>query len=224
MGFLDTLKDKVRSVTGGEDYYDDEYYDEGYEGEDDYASEPPARNTRRVGEHTHLLGNTPRPEAESVSVYTRSGRPVSAQQRFADAQPTQSFQPQRQPGYEPPLGVQTPAPNPNSVLGATRSVPMQQVPRVNSGQLPPYVLRPVAYDDVETVVRRVKTNQPVVLVFRNTNTEIAKRIIDFCFGLSYGLNGAMEELGDRVFAVLPAGAELSSADINKLVADGDLVR
>ena len=96
--------------------------------------------------------------------------------------------------------------------------------RVNSGQLPPYVLRPVSYDDVQTVVRRVKTNQPVVIVFRNTNIEVAKRILDFCFGLSYGLDGDITELGDRVFAVTPAGIQLSRADIAKLVADGDLVR
>ena len=31
-------------------------------------------------------------------------------------------------------------------------------------QLPAYVLRPESYDDVETVVRRVRTRQPVVLV------------------------------------------------------------
>ena len=96
--------------------------------------------------------------------------------------------------------------------------------RVTSGQLPPYVLRPVSYEDVQSVVRRVRTNQPVVVVFRNTNIETAKRILDFCFGFSYGVNGEVTELGDRVFAVLPAGVTLSSADIDKLVADGDLVR
>ena len=96
--------------------------------------------------------------------------------------------------------------------------------RVSSGQLPPYVLRPVAYDDVQTVVRRVKTNQPVVLVFRNTDIECAKRILDFCFGFSYGVDGEVSELGDRVFAVLPQGVSLTATDLDKLAADGDLVR
>ena len=36
--------------------------------------------------------------------------------------------------------------------------------------------------------------------------------------------GEVRELGDRVFAVLPTGVSLSKADIDKLVADGDLVR
>jgi cell division inhibitor SepF len=74
------------------------------------------------------------------------------------------------------------------------------------------------------VVRRVRTNQPVVLVFRNTNIEAAKRILDFSFGLAMGVGGQVQELGDRVFVVLPANVELSKSDIDKLVADGDLVR
>ena len=70
----------------------------------------------------------------------------------------------------------------------------------------------------------MRTNQPVVLVFKNTNIETAKRILDFSFGLSYGVDGAVEELGDRVFAVLPQGISLTQADIDKLVSDGDLAR
>ena len=62
------------------------------------------------------------------------------------------------------------------------------------------------------------------MVFRNTNIDTAKRILDFCFGLSFGLDGEVSELGDRVFVVLPHGVQLSQADIDKLVADGDLVR
>ena len=98
------------------------------------------------------------------------------------------------------------------------------IARPSSSVLPPYVLKPAAYDDVQMVVRRVRTNQPVVLVFRNTNIEAAKRILDFCFGLACGLGGAVQELGDRIFVVLPAGIELSDSDIEKLVNDGDLVK
>lgn len=225
MGFLDSIRDRFRGEA------DDDYYD-GYEGDQGYDEPAPATRresrTSTPGSAPRLLGNTPRPEAESVSVYTRSGRPVGSSSAAAPApvapyEPaaqTRSFQPvepaYHPTSYEPALG------------GATSATPgdigLTPVARVNSGQLPPYVLRPVSYDDVQTVVRRVKTNQPVVIVFRNTNIEVAKRILDFCFGLSYGLDGDITELGDRVFAVTPAGIQLSRADIDKLVADGDLVR
>ncbi len=214
MGFLDSIRDRF-SGNAGDDYYDDdEYY------EDETAGYADRR--RDTGSASHLLGNTPRPEAESVSVYTRSGRPVAAQVPMSLPNPAQGGYDTQETSSIPRGGYQSPtAPAPVSPRaefgGAARRVG-------GSGQLPPYVLRPVAYDDVQTVVRRVKTNQPVVLVFRNTNIEVAKRILDFSFGFSMGIDGEVSELGDRCFAVLPAGVKLSATDINKLVADGDLDR
>ena len=86
------------------------------------------------------------------------------------------------------------------------------------------MLKPVSYDDVQMVVRRVRTNQPVVLVFKNTNIEIAKRILDFSFGLTCGVGGQVDELGDRVFAVMPQGVTLSQSDLDKLASDGFIER
>jgi len=190
MGFLDNLKDRI--LGNGDDYYDD--YEDDYEEEEETGS--------------GILGNTRRPEADSVSVYTRSGRPVGGESPATYEQQRPAVSRDR---YEA------------SYDHYERDDSMA-MPRVTSGQLPPYVLRPQAYDDVQSVVRRVRTNQPVVLVFKQTDLEVAKRILDFCFGLSFGVNGAVEELGDRTFAVLPAGISLTQADIDRMVADGTISR
>lgn len=189
MGFLDNLKDRILG-NPDDDYYEDDYEDD-FEDEEGEAS-------------SGILGNTRRPEADSVSVYTRSGRPVG--------EGAPSYEPERR-SYSGHYD--------DSFDAVEREEGMARVP---SGQLPPYVLRPVAYDDVQSVVRRVRTNQPVVLVFRQTDLEVAKRILDFCFGLSFGINGSVEELGDRVFAVLPAGISLNQADVDRLVSDGTVAR
>ena len=225
MGFLDSIRDRLRGGSD-DDYYEDDYYDEGYEDDGYSGAQEPRR--RDVGSSPRLLGNTPRPEAESVSVYTRSGRPVSAERTASAASrpaPSTYAAPSPvEPSYQPSYHSDA-----TSVMRPTSSatpgdVGLKPVSRVSSGKLPPYVLKPVSYDDVQTVVRRVRTNQPVVIVFRNTNIETAKRILDFCFGLSFGLGGEVRELGDRVFVVLPADVDLSQSDLDKLVADGDLVR
>jgi cell division inhibitor SepF len=184
MGFLDNLKDRILG-NSDDDYYDDDYDD--FEDEEEESG-------------SGILGNTRRPEADSVSVYTRSGRPLNES-------PKPTYEPERR-SYDRHDDYDRD----------------EVAPRVSSGQLPPYVLRPVAYDDVQMVVRRVRTNQPVVLVFKQTDLEVAKRILDFCFGLSFGINGSVEELGDRVFAVLPAGLSISQADLDRLAADGTLTR
>ena len=178
-------------------------------------------------------------------MYTRPGRPLlattPARRRAPTARrphvcPAQHLCAAQQGGYAgydddatTSIGQHSYASH-DSVLGNTTGgntpadIGLKAVPRVSSGQLPPYVLKPVSYDDVQMVVRRVRTNQPVVLVFRNTNIETAKRILDFCFGLACGLGGVVDELGDRVFVVMPQGVELSDSDINKLVADGTIQR
>lgn len=233
MGLFDNLRDRF-SGRGDDDYYDDQDYDDGYY-DDEPVEEEPSRTT--------LLGNSRRPEPESVSVYTRSGRPVGAQQPAAPAASASGYgsAPQgyrsssageatsRQSSYSGGYGAssyEADRDRRDPYADEQRNVTPGDIggrPIPRSGHtLPPYVLKPAAYDDVQMVIRRVRTNQPVVLVFRNTNIDAAKRILDFCFGLATGIGGAVQELGDRVFVVLPKDVELSDADINKLIADGDL--
>lgn len=227
MSFLDNLRDRLSG--GRDEYYDDDYYDDYDEGRD--------RQERYQSERSGVLGNTRRPEAESVSVRTRSGHPVSGTYPVSNT----SFNTDRESIEYSDTGASAPMPRGgyipsshatytgNGALGTAGTITpgdvgVQPIPRMSSGALPPYVLRPASYDDVQTVVRRVKTNQPVILSFVNTNIEVAKRILDFSFGLTCGIGGKVEELGDRTFAVLPLGASLSQTDLDKLAADGVLVR
>ncbi len=256
MGFLDTIKDRL-NIGQDDGYYDDDEFDEYYD-DDRYDQQNQPESSK-----TGILGNTRRPEAESVSVYTRSGHLVdnnsgssSAGYGFGnvnhddapstDYRSARSYDAPARGGYDAPArggyesgprgyddaytpSAPAPAPVPtHTQLGSYTPGAAPDVNagmgRVSSGQLPPYVLKPTSYDDIQMVVRRVRTNQPVVLSFRNTNIEVAKRILDFCLGLTCGLNGAVEEIGDRAFAVLPAGVELSDADLDKLAADGTITR
>lgn len=256
MGFLDNIKgavqERLHPQDSRDDYYDDyddaDYgdYDESY---DEGAAEPEGRHARREPERrTGLLGNPARPEADSVSVYTRSGRRVSNEEAAGSADTGATYQESAyradsayraadddwrasadaprefNPTPADATGSYVPAITQPGVFGATGNTPgdvgLTAVPRVTSGKLPAYVLKPTSYDDVQMVVRRVRTNQPVVLSFKNLKIEVAKRILDFSFGLACGVDGAVEELGDRVFVVLPHGVELADADRQKLQKDG----
>ncbi len=57
-------------------------------------------------------------------------------------------------------------------------------------------------------MRRVRTKQPVALIFVGVRTEVAKRVLDFSYGFACGLGATVKEVGDRVFMVLPAGCEV----------------
>lgn len=212
MGLLDNLRERL---TGNydDDYDDYDDYDEDDDDyDDDYDDEP-----RGSG----ILGNTSRPEAESVAVYTRSGRPVgtnagapsqdTAPRPTARATSSYSNYRSRRDDYEDGFDDYAPS--------GTYARSSQGGSSFNaSGQLPPYVLRPEGYEDVQTVVRRVRTNQPVLLLLAETDPVAAQRIIDFCYGLAFGVGGEMIPVDGKAFVVVPDGINLSQAEIDRLAA------
>ena len=246
MGFLDELKSKLpfgqeqggygrdsyARGDGYNDYYDDGGADAGYG--DDYSSAGYGGNDQGYGSYGEqdsgngMLGQTRRGEAESVAVYTRSGQLVGDADRHATTfnPPTRSHDAYRPGAYDTPSSyaetlrsVPSPASPASSTTAADAAAHRSAV--VNgTPQLPAYILRPESYDDIETVVRRVRTRQPVVLVFAGVRTEVAKRVLDFSYGFACGLGASVKEVADRVFIVLPQGCEVKESDLAKLRAEG----
>lgn len=240
MGFLDEIKEKLnigQADDYGRDGYDDGYgyddYDDGYsdsgysqQQNDSYYTQPEPSNG--------VLGQTRRGEAESVAVYTRSGQLVGDDSRHASTYNPPARN-QEQTAYRPGA-YDTPTTYAQNVQARTTAAAAAALAqpaasaaaaRANdiinaTPQLPAYVLRPESYDDVETVVRRVRTKQPVALVFVGVRTEVAKRVLDFSYGFACGLGATVKEVGDRVFMVLPAGCEVKDSDLKKLHSDGYL--
>lgn len=244
MSFLDDIKSRFGAGRGsasepyGDDQYDDYYGEDGDAGYEDYPAGygQPAQDTYRGYEPSDsgngMLGQTRRGEAESVAVYTRSGQLVGEADRHVSSYgaPTATG---RDGAYRPGA-YDTPSSyaQAQSQRAAMSSVPTPAAPtsteaRVSAvlegtPQLPAYVLRPESYDDVETVVRRVRTRQPVALVFAGVRTEVAKRVLDFSYGFACGSGASVREVGDRVFIVLPQGCEVKQTDLANLRKDGYL--
>lgn len=244
MSFFDDIKSRFGAGRGsasepyGDDQYDDYYGEDGDAGYEDYPAGygQPAQDTYRGYEPSDsgngMLGQTRRGEAESVAVYTRSGQLVGEADRHASSHgaPTATG---RDGAYRPGA-YDTPSSyaQAQSQRAAMSSVPTPAAPtsteaRVSAvlegtPQLPAYVLRPESYDDVETVVRRVRTRQPVALVFAGVRTEVAKRVLDFSYGFACGSGASVREVGDRVFIVLPQGCEVKQTDLANLRKDGYL--
>ena len=240
MGFLDDLKSRLPIRHGqeaepyGDDAYDD-YYDDGSDdyGTGDYQGMSDGYGYSAGEPGNGMLGQTRRGEAESVAVYTRSGQLVGDADRHATTTtfnaPARESAPAFRPGaYDTPSSyaqqraAATPAPAAPAAASASATDARVSAVVNATPQLPAYVLRPESYDDVETVVRRVRTRQPVALVFAGVRTEVAKRVLDFSYGFACGLGATVREVGDRVFIVLPQGCEVKETDLAKLRQDGYL--
>ena len=100
-----------------------------------------------------------------------------------------------------------PGPVPGSVRGETRGEIMRRAEQIfaNVGY---------AGASLDMIADEVGIRRPSVLHHFGSKREIFNRVEQAIF----------EELGDRVFAVLPQVISLTQADIDKLVSDGDLAR
>jgi cell division inhibitor SepF len=75
-----------------------------------------------------------------------------------------------------------------------------------------FVMEPNIFEDSQLIGDKFKNDIPVIVNLQNESPEVAKRIIDFCSGLTYALNGSIEKVADKVFLITPSNVEVTSED------------
>lgn len=103
-----------------------------------------------------------------------------------------------------PSGGEQVAPKPKPVV--------RQVPAAAK----PYVVSPTHFNHAQEVADRFKGNQPVILNLQGVDKELARRLIDFCSGLCYGLTGHMEKVAQQVYLLTPTNVEVSAEERRRL--------
>lgn len=83
---------------------------------------------------------------------------------------------------------------------------MQAVPQVKM-----QIVEPRAYAEAQGIADKFKLGVPVIMNLTMTDPELAKRLIDFASGLTYGLNGGLQKVSDRVFMLTPANVDVTAA-------------
>lgn len=87
------------------------------------------------------------------------------------------------------------------------------------------VVRPRSYDDVSEIARGlIGEHRPVVMVLRGCNSELARRVVDFSFGLCCASGAAMRDFGNHVYGVLPRGTTFTDEDAMALRRQGIVLR
>jgi cell division inhibitor SepF len=64
----------------------------------------------------------------------------------------------------------------------------------------------------QAVADRFKRRQPVILNLQRTDDDLSRRMVDFCAGLAYALDGEMHPIVDRLFLLTPSEVEVSSRE------------
>ncbi len=83
-----------------------------------------------------------------------------------------------------------------------------------------HLVIPKSFNDAQQVADRFKDEIPVILNLQGTETDLAKRLIDFASGLTYALNGGMQRIADKVFLLTPRNVEVSAEERARLIEKG----
>lgn len=81
------------------------------------------------------------------------------------------------------------------------------------------IVMPKSFDDAQEIANSLKSKKPVVVNFESTESETAKRIIDFISGTTYALGGEIKKLGRSVFLCAPSNVNVS--DGSRKTENGD---
>ncbi len=76
-------------------------------------------------------------------------------------------------------------------------------------------VRPTSFDDAQTVANCLRDKIPVIINFENTNTDDAKRIIDFISGTTYAINGVIRKVSQNVFVCAPSNVTVTYTEEEK---------
>ncbi|MGH2965838.1 MAG: cell division protein SepF [Solirubrobacterales bacterium] len=83
-----------------------------------------------------------------------------------------------------------------------------------------HLVTPFSFNDAQEVADKFKQEVPVILNLQTTDSELAKRLIDFTSGLTYALGGGMQKIADKTFLLTPRNVEVSAEEKARLVEKG----
>lgn len=84
----------------------------------------------------------------------------------------------------------------------------------------PKIVTPRLFADAKEVGDQVRNQRPVIVNLQQADAELQRRMIDFCAGVAYALDGGMERVTDGVFLVTPSNVTVSAEDRARLERRG----
>jgi cell division inhibitor SepF len=91
-------------------------------------------------------------------------------------------------------------------------------PKANSGQM--HFSAPQSFNEAQQIADKFKNQVPVILNLQETDTDMAKRLIDFASGLTYALDSGMQRIADKTFLLTPRNVHFSAEERARLMERG----
>jgi cell division inhibitor SepF len=89
-----------------------------------------------------------------------------------------------------------------------------------AGDIQVHLVIPRNFNDAQQVADQFKRQVPVILNLQTADHELSKRMIDFCSGLTYALDGGMQRIAEKMFLLTPRNVEVSAEERARLIDKG----
>jgi len=99
------------------------------------------------------------------------------------------------------------------VEAVVRSIPSAQPGKV-------HLIEPTGFNDAEEIGEKFKADIPVIVNLQGMDNDVSKRLIDFAAGLTFGLDGRIQRVADKVFLLTPRNIEVSAEERRRLQERG----
>ena len=104
-------------------------------------------------------------------------------------------------------------------IAASRTRTLRPVDN-GGGDLQVHLVIPRNFNDAQQVADQFKRQVPVILNLQTADHELSKRMIDFCSGLTYSLDGGMQRIAEKIFLLTPRNVEVSAEEKARLLDKG----
>ena len=75
-----------------------------------------------------------------------------------------------------------------------------------------FVAEPKEFGEIQIIADNFKDDIPIIINLQDVDQDIAKRVIDYCSGLTYALEGNIRKVSEKVFLITPYNVEVSSEE------------
>lgn len=103
-------------------------------------------------------------------------------------------------------------------ISATRTRTLRSVGEDSDVKV--HLVIPRNFNDAQQVADQFKRSVPVILNLQATDHELSKRMIDFCSGLTYAMDGGMQRIAEKIFLLTPRNVEVSAEEKARLLDKG----
>jgi cell division inhibitor SepF len=114
-----------------------------------------------------------------------------------------------------PLSVRRVSREPD-IARARDAAPLRAVPnpadRPAAPQVKIHTIEPRSYAEAQSIADKFKAGQPVIVNLLGTDAELSKKLLDFAAGLTYGLDGGIQKVSDKVYMLSPRNVDVSVGD------------